>query len=164
MTWPTLPSDWSAGQVLTSAALNSILDALQYLDGAWDTYTPTWEAATTSPTVGNGTITGRYLLIGKRLVGQIALECGSSTDGGAGAWTFSLPAGVTVTGALQDQVGVAALRNDSLNNNYPAFCTLASTTTLQIGHTGDDWVGEGDVFLTLQSGDFIRLAFDLEVD
>jgi hypothetical protein len=58
---------------------------------AWTTYTPTWTASTTNPSLGNGALTGRYKAIGKTVFLQIQFEAGSSTTFGSGHWKFSLP-------------------------------------------------------------------------
>ena len=33
--------------------------------GKWQSHTVSWTAATTNPSIGNGTLTGRYIVIGK---------------------------------------------------------------------------------------------------
>jgi hypothetical protein len=57
----------------------------------WTTYTPTWAATTTNPTLGNGTLQGAYSAYGKAIDVSISLITGSTTKRGAGRWTFSLP-------------------------------------------------------------------------
>lgn len=59
---------------------------------AWSTYTATWAAATTNPTLGNGTLVGRYIQRGKTITFNIVLTVGSTTNVGSGVYTFSLPA------------------------------------------------------------------------
>jgi hypothetical protein len=59
--------------------------------GAWSTYTPTWTASTTNPSLGDGTLTGRYKAIGKTVFVKIHMQAGSSTTFGSGHWKFSLP-------------------------------------------------------------------------
>lgn len=70
---------------------------------AWTAFTPTWTCANTAPSVGNGTLAGYYLLTGKTCHLNIYLLFGGTTSGGTGAWTFSLPGGITgKTGTEQD--------------------------------------------------------------
>ena len=59
--------------------------------GAWQSYTVSWTAATTNPSIGNGTLAGRYVQIGKTVIGTIKLAMGSTTTYGSGIWRFSLP-------------------------------------------------------------------------
>jgi hypothetical protein len=58
---------------------------------AWTTYTPTWTASTTNPSLEDGTLTGRYKAIGKTVFVKIHMQAGSSTTFGSGHWKFSLP-------------------------------------------------------------------------
>lgn len=88
---------FTAGQVLTAAQLNALFDAAQ---SAWTAYTPTWTAATTNPAVGNGTITGRYKLIGKTAWATVNITFGSTTTAGSGVYTFGLPAGAPASNAV----------------------------------------------------------------
>lgn len=61
------------------------------LNPVWTAYTPTWGAATTPPTLGNGTITGWYTKVNKLVHVQISLAIGSTSTMGTGRWTFTLP-------------------------------------------------------------------------
>lgn len=74
--------------------------------GAWaqefgptEAYAPVWTATNLAPSLGNGALTGRSALVGlKSLWFRIDLLFGSTTSGGAGDWTFSLPAPAHGTG------------------------------------------------------------------
>jgi hypothetical protein len=59
--------------------------------GVWKNYTPVWTAATTNPSIGNGTLYGRYCVIGKLLMAKIFLQFGSSSTAGSGAYSFTYP-------------------------------------------------------------------------
>lgn len=61
------------------------------LPGAWTSYTPTWTGSTTNPTIGNGTLAGAYIEIGKTVHFRINLTVGSTTSVGSGTWRFSFP-------------------------------------------------------------------------
>lgn len=63
--------------------------------GAALSYTPTWTTDATPPSVGNGTLTGRYTLRGRTLLIQIDLLFGTTTSAGTGNWLFALPSGAT---------------------------------------------------------------------
>lgn len=56
------------------------------LGGTWRTYTPT----ITGLTIGNGSITGRYAVIGKTVTGTLFFTAGSTTTY-SGIFSFSLP-------------------------------------------------------------------------
>lgn len=58
--------------------------------GDWVTYTPVW-TATSNPSLGNGTLIGRYSLIGKTCHARINLITGSTTTYGSGEYKYRLP-------------------------------------------------------------------------
>ncbi|MET9467796.1 hypothetical protein ABZY44_23935 [Streptomyces sp. NPDC006544] len=59
--------------------------------GDWVTYTPTWTASTTPPSLGNGLLKGRYSLVGKHCTIQVFMKIGSTTTQGTGTWAWALP-------------------------------------------------------------------------
>jgi hypothetical protein len=66
--------------------------------GEWTTYSPTWTcAAGAAPVLGNGSLTGNYMKIGKTVFVKIRLAAGSTTTFGGGTYLFSLPSTSTTT-------------------------------------------------------------------
>jgi hypothetical protein len=57
-------------------------------------FTPTWGADSVNPSLGNGTLTGRFRRKGKHVRVDINLTMGSTTTYGTGAWFFELPSGL----------------------------------------------------------------------
>lgn len=51
----------------------------------------TWTAATTNPTLGNGTLSGNYDIVGGICTYTVTLTAGSTTTFGSGEWSFSAP-------------------------------------------------------------------------
>ncbi|MGW4810560.1 hypothetical protein ACWEPB_02795 [Kitasatospora cineracea] len=68
--------------------------------GAWTSYTPTWTAVTTNPTVGNGTLVARWCRTGRKITYIGSLTLGSNSNGGTGIWLMSLPVAAAATGVL----------------------------------------------------------------
>jgi hypothetical protein len=59
---------------------------------AWQTYTPVWYASSSTPNVGNGTLSGRYITLGSAVFGEIQLVAGSTGfSRGSGTYAFGLP-------------------------------------------------------------------------
>ena len=58
---------------------------------AWSTYSVAWTASVSNPSIGDGTLTGRYKQIGKTTFVYVKMQAGSSTTFGSGSWRFSLP-------------------------------------------------------------------------
>ena len=83
----------------------------------WTTYTPTWGSSGTAPSLGNGTLTGKYLQVGKNVIVQMFFQIGSTSTMGTGQWQFTLPfnsyqlngstSGFALSGYLED-AGVLA--------------------------------------------------------
>ena len=75
------------------AKLQDQIDALRTIEvgGVWQSYTPVWTAATTNPSIGNGTLSGRYCLIGKLITAKIFLQLGTTSTPGSGAYSFTFP-------------------------------------------------------------------------
>ena len=67
----------------------------------WISYTPTWTMKVgTDPSIGNGTIVGKYRRIGDSMEVSIAVQAGTTTtygsNNGNDRYLFSLPAGFTI--------------------------------------------------------------------
>ncbi|MER7507088.1 hypothetical protein ABTX82_01865 [Streptomyces lavendulae] len=58
--------------------------------GDWVTYTPVW-TATVNPSLGNGTLIGKYSLLGKTCHARINFIAGSTTTFGGGEYKYRLP-------------------------------------------------------------------------
>ncbi len=101
--------------------------------GKWQAYTPTWTAGTTNPSIGNGTLTGRYIVIGKLCTYVLGLVMGSTTTYGSGNWAFSLPINAVNTAGI-NFYGVAHLRNVGIAN-YERIAQISpsiSTTVINM--------------------------------
>jgi len=61
------------------------------IDTAWVSYTPVWTAASSNPSLGNGTATGQYKLIGKTCFVRGNIVMGTTTTFGSGEWYVSMP-------------------------------------------------------------------------
>ena len=114
--------------VITNAKLST---SAGELGAAWQSWTPTVSASGGSPTIGNGTMTAKYIKIGKTVSYRIDITCGSTTNFGTGGLTLTLPLTAASSTSLSP-IGVAYMRDDSTTSKLGGVVTLASTTTLQI--------------------------------
>ena len=89
----------------------------------WQSYTPTWTAATTNPSIGNGTLTGRYIVIGKLCTYVLGLVTSTTTTYGSGDWAFSLPINAVNTAGI-NFYGVAHIRKAG-TANYERIAQIA---------------------------------------
>lgn len=96
--------------------------------GAWNTYTPTWTAATTNPSIGDGTLTGKYAVVGKVCHFTTLVTFSSTTTYGSGAYTLGLPVTAGAQGGLPQFLGIATVPGGRV--------LLACQPTLSTGATG----------------------------
>lgn len=82
--------------------LRSTDDLMRHNGTSWEyaisgmkTWTPIWNAAVSTPSIAGGSLVGRYQVVGKKMHFHIILNFGSTTNGGAGFYSFSMPAGFT---------------------------------------------------------------------
>lgn len=58
----------------------------------WTSYSPTWVGSITNPSIGNGSVTGRYVAIGATIMGEIRVLAGTTGfSRGSGVYYLSLP-------------------------------------------------------------------------
>ncbi|MEU7096049.1 hypothetical protein [Kitasatospora aureofaciens] len=96
--------------------------------GAWTTYVPTWTAATTNPSLGNGTITSRWCRVGRLIHWMGQLQAGSTTTGGSGVWFISIPVAAASNGI--QMIGTADYVNSGDNEYLGAVEIQSGLTTV----------------------------------
>ena len=129
--------------------------------GAWQSYTPTWTAGTTNPSIGNGTLSGRYIQIGKLVYCQFTMRAGSTTTFGSGIWRFSYPVAPNTTYANLYQVGsIYALDNGAAD--YNGITQYAGATYMGLIISGN-WVSATAPF-TWANGDVLEVNVIYEVE
>jgi hypothetical protein len=124
-------------------------DASPNLTG-WTTYTPTWEGITTNPSIGNGTLSGRWRRIGDEAEYEIYLAFGSTTSGGSGKWRFTLDTGrghainnsKLPRSAGSNFLGVAHAYNAAVLNTRIANIVQFGTNTTRVIISGDHATGQ----------------------
>ena len=128
MAWSTPPT-FVSGTPLPAADLNTLSGDLAVLGGAWAAFTPTWTASTTNPTLGNGTLVGRYMQAGKLVFFTIDLTIGSGTLLGSGQYLFTLPA-TAVRGAELAISATLTMKQGTNRNSGGAI--LVNTGTVRL--------------------------------
>ncbi|WP_318203032.1 hypothetical protein [Streptomyces sp. SCL15-4] len=121
------PRTWVVGETVSAALMNQeIRDQLNSMFAAWTVYTPTWSAST-APSLGNGTMNGRYMKIGRIVIAEVNLFPGSQTTYGAGSWAFSLP--VTSASKSTTSLVMARMYDASTSANYCGVGQIGSSDT-----------------------------------
>lgn len=126
---------------------------------SWQTYTPTWTGSTSNPSIGGGTLTGKYLQVGSTAFVVVEMVAGTGTNFGSGEWFFSLP----VEAADLTHVG-PALAWDQGTLKHEGIAWLFDTETVQCTSqsNGADW-GSGVPFTwNATNGDLLRFSITYE--
>lgn len=156
------PRTWVVGETVSAALMNQeIRDQFTSMFAAWTTYTPSWTAST-NPSLGNGTLNGRYFKLGRLVVAEVTLFPGSTTTYGSGSWAFSLP----VTSATKSTTSLALARmfDTSASANYPGAGQIGSndTSVRFIAPAGNTANVSGTSPFTWAAGDELRLCMVYE--
>jgi len=111
--------DYSLSNAAISNAYYSYATSPQGFPGYFN-YTPTWTSTGTQPSLGNGTLNGRFWIQGNGVNFWFELMFGSTTSGGTGNWRFALP-----TPALSGIRGLLPVNaRDAGVNSYPRFAVV----------------------------------------
>ncbi|MEV8548309.1 hypothetical protein AB0L04_00440 [Streptomyces glaucescens] len=156
------PRTWVVGEVVTAALLNQeVRDQFNSFFGAWTSYTPTWAGATTNPTLGNGTLTGRYMKVGRTVTAEIKLTTGSTSTYGSGIWRWSLPAAAA---SAHDAVGTAFVGDASAGYSIGVAYVSASNTdvTVYVGSPTAGAAVSGSHPQTFAAGDRVWITVQYE--
>lgn len=127
---PSSTHNPATGGTPTAAWGDIINGNFEAIGAAWTSYTPTW-----SGTIGNGTVTGAYLKIGRTVHYRISVTWGSTTSHAAATQTFTLPAA-----AHAFYVGNSAIGTGSAIDASTAIytCTVLHTDSSSIVYMARD--------------------------
>lgn len=120
----------------------------------WTAYTPQWSASTTSPSIGNGTIKGRYARLGQTAWLVFSILWGSNTSSGTGTYTLSLPSGWSLADTDMP-LGSFMARDNSAAQHTVGLVTADSATTMMLRYHGGNVV-TGTAPYTWAQHDWIR--------
>ena len=133
--------------------------------GAWTDYTPTWSGTGTPPTLGNATLTGRYKQLDANTYAiRVNFVFGSTSSAGTGAWSFSLPAGLTsiakkqvIAGHILDSGTRHFLANGVIDASDTKVSLIVNSESAGAGQSG------AGAPMTWATGDEINLSGIIEV-
>ncbi|MFE6484701.1 hypothetical protein ACFVGN_17435 [Streptomyces sp. NPDC057757] len=165
----TTPVAGMVAWLTTPGTLSYFTGAAWTTLGAWNAYTPAWTAATTDPVIGNGSVTGRYAVVGKVCHFTAFVACGSTTTYGSGAYSLSLPLATGTTGGLVQFSGMALSGGGRGQIICQPASTSGATTYTLWGQTSASssaiaQIGNGGLFgSAFASGSFFRINGTYEV-
>lgn len=132
--------------------------------GAWTSYTPTLTAVTTNPTVGDGTLSGRYKALDATTYAVlIYFAFGSTSTAGSGEWKFLLPNSET-SGTVPQVLACHML--DAGTRRYTATGLIAASATvvwpIAVADASGTFIVSHNVPFTWANGDTIQLSGIIE--
>lgn len=153
------PRDWIPGEKVTAALLNAEVRDRWDAAYGWTSYTPTWAANGGTPTVGNGTLTGRWARNGEVIRVAINLVLGSTSSiAGTSVWRFGYPPAASPTNTA---IGAAMISDVSAITPYPAACAPFDGDSFFVAPPGGGFIGHTVPF-TWGVGDWVRVAIQYE--
>ena len=134
--------------------------------GAWAAFTPTWTASTTNPTIGNGTLLGRYLIEGKRMHFSIYIKFGSTTTAGSGTYTIGNLPGTSKSSGMDQQIAPLHIQDSGTTNFHGLYRILAGGTSglMSVADVGNPRDVTHAVPQTWATGDFMSITGTIEID
>lgn len=121
-------------------------------------YTPTWTSTGTQPSIGNGSFSGQFIMIGNLVKVRMYLSIGSTTNKGTGIWQFGLPFAVAsnqmIGNALPYQAGVGY---------KPAFLKQSSSTECFTLDCVSGAQAEATSPFTWAAGNFMAANIDVNI-
>lgn len=160
--YPASTDDVRVYEDIQNLATDVDTDLKPVLNDGYTSYTPTWSSGGVAPSIGNGTISGKYKQVGKKVHCHVEVTFGSTTTFGTGSYTFSLP--VTANATLAAHVGSAYFRDASgtATGHYNGISALSGTTGLTGFESSGHTQLQATVPVTWVNGDFFR--FDIEYE
>lgn len=145
--------------IWTGAAWSALFNPAH---GTWQTATPTW----TNLTVGNGTSTQRYTVVGRMCTVHTLLTWGSTTSI-SGTVTCSIP----IAGDTNNEAdNASATLYDATGSRWFGRCYRASASTVGLlamitsgSHSSSDLIS-ATVPFTWATNDYISFSYSYEID
>lgn len=139
-------------------------NATNFVDTLGEDIVPVWQASGTPPSIGNGTISGRLVRNGKRVLVSWQLTANTTTTFGTGAWSFSLPpeyANLTVK--FVSEGSAAALRSGVAFRIGAVTAPAGAAPVFSIYNDGgtNSWGATNPV--TWGSSDYVRCQIEFEI-
>lgn len=131
MAW-TDPKTWATNDVLSASDMNTYVRDNGRAIGKLTSYTPSWTASSTNPSIGNGFIQGRYIALEEWCWVSVQISVGSTTTLGSGTYSVSLPfAGSTLLGGTEQNL-IVALNNLGIARYYGIGIIFSGATSFLV--------------------------------
>lgn len=129
-------SDTLVGRATTDTLTNKDLSSSTNTFPGWATYSPTWAGSSSNPAIGNGTLYGAYVQIGKTVIVYVSIQPGSTTTFGSGFWTISLPVTAASSGKAAAGHGSFQCSTHSGGANFNTANAYPYSTSAMVWEVG----------------------------
>lgn len=131
--------------------------------GAWTAYAPTLTGTVSNPSIGNGSIIGRYRTSGKTVDFRIEILVGSTTTRGSGFWGVTLPVAPRSDGTMQ---AASAHMGAVGTGDFSGVVVFSSQTIsrLHFAYTSNDVAVSHGWPVSLGAGSRIIISGTYEID
>lgn len=116
--------------VVTANITNANVTLAKLASEAWTDSDPTWSTGGVAPAIGDGTIQGRYVKIGRTVVFNFKVSFGSTSTFGSGDFRFSLPFTAVNTGTVYQHVGTVLGFDSSTSTRYIGVAEIGDGGTV----------------------------------
>lgn len=105
----------------------------------WETYTTTWAGAGSNPSIGNGTLTGRYTLLDDLLFVQIRVLMGSTTTYGTGTYSWTIPSGMALVYPVSGSASAFDSSAPAIYGGIPRYDSATTVAVLSVHAASAFW-------------------------
>lgn len=127
MTWTT-PKSWSVNDIISTSDMNTYIRDNENAFSKLTSYTPSWTASTSNPTLGNAVLQGRYIAMDDWCYLWIGLVYGSTSAAGSGQYAFSIP--FAAAGTFEHQLDAHFLNAGTSRHRGVALIAPGSSSLL----------------------------------
>lgn len=162
-----MPMDYVFKQDVTISGSLIISGSSSPINTAWTSYTPAWTTDGTQPTLGNGSLTGAYKVIGKTCFVRVRLAWGTTTNSGTGAFYFNLPISASAAWGIQMPVSILdngnAWYQATANGEYGGFTNKTALIVQSAGGANSSQGVTGVFPFTFGNTDSIQFNGSYEI-
>lgn len=124
-------------------------------------YTPSWTTSGSAPSLGDGTLNGRYTLSGRICTAQIELVAGSATTFGTGQFQFSLPFAASSSSLRTNGIGRLSDAGAGFHIGMVEVNPTSSVAVIYSNNTAN--LVQSNSPFTWASGDTLRFTVTYEI-
>ena len=153
---------YDSSNIVTGTVLDLSTNFTNFVDWSAN-YSPTWTSSGVAPSIGNGSLTGRFKVINRRLFADISFTPGSTTTFGTGTYIFSVPFPSSAIANAVGYIGSAYALESGVAFKIGASFLAAASSSLQLVTDNGGNVWSATIPFTWKNGDFARISINYDI-